>query len=294
MKAEGTLNHFNLGYIDEATESPENNHGMQFSIDRIRPRYQRAKELGLLKNAYIYGCDESPSTELTNLAATIVKKEFPGVPLMTTAKNRGGMLTSWDWYCPILPRYERERDQKMKGKQVWWYICCNPRAPYPNVFIDSPAIDIRLLMGTMTAKYRPDGFLYYETTKGQPRNPEPLGKSLYTNWVANTNTLGDINGDGYWFYLGPDRIPLPSLRVENFRDGLEDYAYYEILRQKAEDVRKNGTAGEWLKEADAALKVPESLVKSLTEFNRDPAELYRYRERLADLIERAPGDKLKQ
>lgn len=55
----------------------------------------------------------------------------------------------------------------------------------------------------------------------------------------------------------------------------------------------HGGAGEWLKEADDALKVPESLVKSLTEFNRDPAELYRYRERLADLIERAPGEERK-
>ena len=290
MKAEGTLNHFNLGYIDEATESPENNHGMQFSIDRIRPRYQRAKELGILKHAYIYGCDESHNAKLTNLAATIVKKEFPDVPLLTTANSRGGALTSWDWFCPIISRYGR--NPETRGKQVWWYICCNPQAPYPNIFIDSPAIDIRLLMGAMTAKYRPDGFLYYETTRWQPRNPEPLGKSLYTNWVANT--LGDVNGDGYWFYLGPDRIPLPSLRVENFRDGLEDYAYYEILRQKTEAVRKNGTGGEWLKEADAALKVPESLVKSLTEFNRDPAELYRYRERLADLIERAPEKERKQ
>jgi len=29
-------------------------------------------------------------------------------------------------------------------------------------------------------------------------------------------------------------------------------------------------------------------------FDRDPAELYRYREHLADLIERAPGDQRKQ
>jgi len=286
MKDKGTLNRFNLGYLDEATADPQKNHGMKYHIERIRPRYQWAKEMGLLKYAYIYGCDESHNAKLTNLAATIVKKEFPEVPFMTTANNRSGELTSWDWYCGSIVRYEAYREMRKKGKQVWWYICCNPSAPYPNIFVDSPAIDIRLLMGAMTAKYRPDGFLYYEITRWQPRDPKPLGKELYTAWEPNT--LGDVNGDGYWFYLGPDRIPLPSLRVENFRDGLEDYAYYEILRRKVEETRNGVGNVEWRQEAEAALKVPESLVKSLTEFNRNPAELYRYRERLATLIESAP------
>lgn len=33
---------------------------------------------------------------------------------------------------------------------------------YPNSYIESSGIEPRLMMGAMTAKFRPDGFLYYE------------------------------------------------------------------------------------------------------------------------------------
>jgi hypothetical protein len=43
----------------------------------------------------------------------------------------------------------------------------------------------------------------------------------------------------------------------------------------------------WLAESRSALAVPEPLVKSLTEYSREPARLYAYRNRLGDLIDRA-------
>ena len=135
-------------------------------------------------------------------------------------------------------------EARRQGKQVWWYICCAPLKPYPNIFVDSPQIEIRLLMGAMTAKYRPDGFLYYETTNWRKHgNPQSLGEEVFTDW--NPNSFGHVNGDGYWFYRGPDDIPLPSIRVEGFRDGLEDYAYHEILRGKVEAAKAAGRNSAW-------------------------------------------------
>ena len=40
-------------------------------------------------------------------------------------------------------------------------------------------------------------------------------------------------------------------------------------------------------EAGAALPVPETLMKTMTEYSREPADLYAWRNRMADLIERA-------
>lgn len=294
MKQDGTLNHFNLGYVDEALDDPKDNHGMKFQIDRIRPRYEKAKEFGLLDYAYIYGCDESSNLVNTDLTAKILKKEFPDVPLFTSAYDRGhgttGQLPSWDWYCPLIPVYENTpsavAEARRQGKQVWWYICCGPLKPYPNIFVDSPQIEIRLLMGAMTAKYRPDGFLYYETTNWRKHgNPQSLGEEVFTDW--NPNSFGHVNGDGYWFYRGPDDIPLPSIRVEGFRDGLEDYAYHEILRGKVEAAKVAGRNSAWLTEAEEALRIPESLVKSLSEHTTDPFELLAWRQHMAELIEQA-------
>lgn len=44
---------------------------------------------------------------------------------------------------------------------------------------------------------------------------------------------------------------------------------------------------EWLKKAKQLLAVPDEMVKSLTEYTRDPATVYRYRNSLAKTIETA-------
>ena len=294
MKQDGTLNHFNLGYVDTALTDPKDNHGMQFQIDRIRPRYEKAKKLGLLEHAYIYGCDESGSVKESELTAKIMKKEFPGVPLLTTAYHYGQgntatVLPSWDWFCPLIHRYEETlpatEKLRKQGKQVWWYICCDPRNHYPNVFVYSPLLEIRLLMGAMTAKFQPDGFLYYETTHWRLNGRQlPLENEVFTAW--NSASWDSTYGDGLLFYRGPDEIPLPSIRAEGFRDGLEDYAYYKILKDKVAAAKAAGANTAWLKAADAALRIPESLVNSLVDHTSDPIDLYRWRNQLAELIER--------
>ena len=43
----------------------------------------------------------------------------------------------------------------------------------------------------------------------------------------------------------------------------------------------------WLAEAQAALLVPPSLVNDMTHYSRDPAALYAWRNRIADLIDRS-------
>lgn len=292
LEKEGKLGMFNLGYYGLAAEDPADNYGMQPTIDRIRPRYEKAKKLGLLKYAYIYGCDEAaaPTFAAANRAAEILKKEFPGVPIFTTAYDESygtdGRLPAIDWFCPLTPKFDAEKAEAARkaGKQVWWYICLAPVRPYANNFIEADAIEIRLLMGAMSAKYRPDGFLYYQTSLWN--NTAPISSGPYTDWVAQS--FPGYNGDGNWTYPGPDGIPLGSIRLENFRDGLEDYAYVKILEQKLSEAQKSGANPQWQKEAEAALSVPASVAESLKEYTRDPAQLRAWRARLADLIESAP------
>lgn len=77
-------------------------------------------------------------------------------------------------------------------------------------------------------------------------------------------------------------------RLENFRDGLEDYAYFRILEATVKQVESSpglraDRAG-WLKEAKARLQVPTKLVESLTEYSLDPAAVLSWRKTLAESI----------
>lgn len=92
--------------------------------------------------------------------------------------------------------------------------------------------------------------------------------------------------------VGPGGIPLPTVRLENFRDGLEDYAYVSLLKEKIAAWERGGsTCGdgkgvcERLSRAKALVAVPPALVKSLDCFSDDPAVLYAWRDAMADLIE---------
>lgn len=83
--------------------------------------------------------------------------------------------------------------------------------------------------------------------------------------------------------------PVPTIRLENFRDGLEDYAAVLELERRLNESDAAGDAAAGRREAArAALTVPEELVHSLTEFSRDSAVLLAWRRRLDDLIEAAP------
>jgi len=296
LHAAGRLGRFNLGYYGPCGESPEQIKEWKADVlGRIQPVYERAEQLGVLDHAYIYGCDEAKPEFFSRVqrAAEILKAEFPDVMVMTTTYDHsyglGSVIKSMDAFCPLTPRFDPDKAARARalGKQVWWYICCGPHHPHANMFIEYPAIEGRLLMGIMTAKYRPDGFLYYQISIWNSQ--KPINTGPFTDWDPRSWTT--YHGDGSWTCVGPDGTPLPTIRLENFRDGLEDYAYYRILEATMAKVevspKLRAQHTEWLPKAKGLLVVPKEIVTSRTEFTDDPAVVYRYRESLAEAIEAA-------
>ncbi len=293
LKEQGRLGCFNLGYWNYYDDTEKSRAAWQTNtLERLQNAYASAKELGLLEHAYIYGCDEVATQYFARVeeAAARIKAACPGVPVMTTTYDHSfGMssgINSVDAFCPLTPKYDAEKvaAARAAGKKVWWYICCGPHHPYANMFVEYPAIEGRLLMGAMTAKERPDGFLYYQISIWNSEKPITTGP--FTDWSARSWTT--YHGDGAWTCVGPDGGPLPTQRLENFRDGLEDFAYVRLLEDLVRQ-REAGPATPWLARANAALSVPASLVKDLKTYSRDPAELYAWRSRIAALIEQAPA-----
>ena len=80
-------------------------------------------------------------------------------------------------------------------------------------------------------------------------------------------------------------LPLATIRLENFRDGLEDLWYVRELERIVAKVRGSGCSADWLKRAQEALAVPAEVARSVKNFSIDPEVLYRWRDSIADLID---------
>jgi hypothetical protein len=294
LHQQGKLGMFNLGYYDYPGPKPEDlDTWKQQQLPRLRQAYDRARQLGLLPHAYIYGCDEVTADFFPRVqqAALILKTEFPDALVMTTTYDQSygqnSVLKSMDAFCPLTPSFapDKAAAARAAGKQVWWYICCGPHHPHANNFIEYPAIEARLLMGAMTAKQRPDGFLYYQISIWNSQKPITFGP--FTDWDPRSWTV--YHGDGSWTCVGPGGTPLPTIRLENFRDGLEDFAYVRLLQAAIDKIEASpdlrAKKGEWLRSAQSLLRPPAGLVKSMTEYSREPAMLYSWRNQLAQAIE---------
>ncbi len=308
LKAENRLGMFSLAHIGNGLIDPRYK---DKTLQHIRKQYEKAKELGLLDKAFFYGFDEANPPVHTNVqrAAEILHREFPGVPVMTTARDKllgtgDSVLKDIDIHCPPVCFWEERpvREAKEAGGKVWWYFSNIPAHPWADCMLEAPPAELRSLMGAQTMKFKPDGFLYYATTSWRAK--EPIKEGPFTKWEPRS--FGAYHGDGQWTCCGgPDNMPLATLRLENFRDGVEDLWYVRTLEgiyskrlneRLPEDEKVLKEGGEaapdvWLDRARKALAVPKEVVSSLSSFSTDPAVIYRWRNEMADLIEEAGGAK---
>ncbi len=286
---QGVLRSFNMFYLAtprdcDKLDDPRVQQVIDRAINCLNYWVPILEKEGLLKYAYVYCYDEIPKQlfPVMEKVCKAIKEKFPNMPISTTAYDHSfgtdsELADAIDVFTPLTARYDEHIAQKAReqGRKVDWYICIGPHNPHANWFVEYAAIEARLLMGMMTAKYRPDGFLYYAITRW-PLNKGPITEGPYTNW--NPASFQTANGDGSIFCAGPEGV-IPTIRAENFRDGLEDYAYFLELenRIKKLDQGKQDAAKE-------ALQVPDELVENLATYSRDPALLRQFRRQLAQAI----------
>ncbi|MCX7598556.1 MAG: DUF4091 domain-containing protein, partial [Armatimonadetes bacterium] len=169
--------------------------------------------------------------------------------------------------------------------EQWWYICCGPVHPYPNFFVDYPAIDCRMVFW-LTWKYGKTGFLYWGVEyHGDPREMTADGPT--EKYSVGPPHMG--NGDGTLCYWGPNFEFYPSIRLNAIRDGIEDYEYFALLRRLADEAERKGQARAAVVQARGLLAVDERVLR-LTEgspnfeYTTDPETLLSARRALAKAI----------
>jgi len=111
------------------------------------------------------------------------------------------------------------------------------------------------------------------------------------------------NGDGRFLYPpnrdpGNDKTkylcgPVDSVRWEILREGIEDYEYFVLLEKAVEAAKGKGKLKAAAAEADELLDLPASLFTSGKDYTKDPLDLMRYRDKVAEAIEKlgAAGNK---
>lgn len=250
-------------------------------LARAEPIVAELRRNGLADKAYFYGFDERREDydEIIRGICQALKQRFPEVKTFTTAtymfdKRKEVSLDYqdyMDWYCPLTPRYDPELAARLRtvGKQVWWYVCCGPKYPHANfAAVDYPTIEGRVL-GWLTYRYRSDGLLYWHVNYWA-RNPivRDWHEPYLDNWTLPC--IARMTGDGVLAYPLADGLA-SSLRLEAVRDGSEDYDLLAAVAAKCGS-----------EEADA---LAEKLVRTMTDFTRNPAQLNQVRNELFVALE---------
>ena len=277
------LPHFGMG--DTAGMDFGDNYN-QLKIEYMRMVTEHLIDKGQISKGYNYIFDEPTPEDYPKVkhAAELCRMADQRIKVLLTEQVEDELIGYVDIWVPVLSAYDeaKSKARQQAGEEVWWYVCCGPHHPYPNNFIDYPAIDHRILHW-ITWRYGVNGILYWNTTYWRdnpwqtPMSYTPDGKGKWGN------------GDGRLLYppvKSPsskfvDKGPVPSIRWEIIRDGIEDYDYFAILKSRLAKA-KPGPAAE---KAKAALNMVNELAKSRTEYTRDPAKLEAAREAVARAIE---------
>ncbi len=277
------FNTFNIGGLPSELNgaprySPEYNRLFESIYSQVQ---EHLREKGWLHKAYWYWVDEPPQSEYPEVkkGMELLKQSCPDIRRLLTCNQEPapvpyfwGVVNLW---VPIFNMYDEKRAhwRQQLGETVWWYVCTAPRAPYANNFIDHPAINHRIRYWQVD-KYDLDGDLFWSITYWR-QNP----------W-EEAMSIGDGgqrwgNGDGRMLY--PPRKekpsepviepPIPSIRLECIRDGLEDRESLIIL-ERAVGRRAPGINLSARRTRSEALN---KLTSSLRVYEQDPILFYFYR-----------------
>ncbi len=192
------------------------------------------------------------------------------------------------WVYPSDETSDSLTERLARGDEVQWYSCGRPEGSYANLLLDSPQIGPRILCWQLF-QYGVSGFYYWRATRVGEENiigNTPEEKWPNRPWDTRTG-LPYAQNSGLLLYPGPGGEPWSSIRLENLRDGADDYDYLCILRDYVAKLQKADFSPELVERAEQALKVNPDVSACKTEYTKDPAVVERERRCVGSYIEEA-------
>ena len=284
---------FNLvRYINTEPFSPEFNIKVKDYLTKVEAYFRKyGWRDRLVFNSPIDEPNTKEDYEETRRWAELVHESVPGIPFLATESP---VTDNPDWgtlrgyvnnFCvhgnalndPEVKQAIRE--EQAKGGEVTWYISCDQAYPQPNYFIDAPAMD-PVMVPWITARYHMNGILYWATNFWN-QTPDPWLDPV--TFISGFDCSGGyvLNGEGSLIYPGdhaksytgqPDvNGPVSSIRFELLREGIEDYEYLWMLKDKGD--------------SDFAEQIVGNMVIDVSTFSRNLEELYLTRKIMANRLE---------
>jgi len=238
----------------------------------IKALAEYCEEKKIINKVYIYLYDE-PNTpeqyeELRKIGDMITKTDKRFKTMLTT-NPKPEFFDYVDIWCPGYYDSSMEK-RRLLGEELWWY-------PGNGLFIlDQPGLINRTIFWR-TWQYKLDGFLHWSTTY--------WGKDPWQD------PMEYADGNGLLIYPGKDG-PINSIRWELIRDGLEDYEYFHLLRNKIKELKTISKEKTLIRESEKLLKIglDENKVFIMTPYDSvpeiDPEKLYAIRNEVALYIEK--------
>ena len=258
-------------------------------IEQLFSQYRAYGEIlklnKLLRYTYIYTWDEG---EIGNprvaKICSMIHRAHPGLKNMVCyhgfweperKSGWGKDIDIWTFQIDDFNEKKMRALQKL-GMEIWMYISGPGGYGSPNLAMDFDSIDYRIIPW-LCWKYDIKGFLYW-CVNWWP-NVDPFKSAKNSQW--------EQNGNGLLFYPGED-APIASLRLEIFRDGMEDYEYIQLLMQRLKELKRR----EWTKtyqdlfdHSIQLLTVDKSIAESMVNFTKDGDALKARRDAIAGKIE---------
>ena len=262
-----------------------------------------------LGKEYLYWIDEPDQAhyEYVRRGMKTIHKAAPKLTRFLSENHPGpAIMDLTDITCPVLYQVEPERVKEWveKGKQFWSYLMCWPKEPHVNPFIDSDAINMRMWLW-ISYRYNLKGIVVWQSNQwfrgGSGAAPDGILQNIWEDPMTYKSGYGTPygsapefgNGDGMFFYppnRNPNtdttkymRGPVPSLRLEILREGLDDYDYMIML----ENFVKNATPEQkqQVRKAQKVLDFGSEVFVNDTLYTKNPEVLMKYRKRMGDLLE---------
>lgn len=262
---------------------------------------------GWLGKEYLYWVDEPKHEDygFVREGMETIHKAAPKLTRLITENNPGPeIMDVTEIGCPVLAKFDpvKSKEWIANGRLMWSYLMTWPKTPHVNLFIDSDAINLRMWLW-MSYRYQLTGILVWSSNVWNTKNCSPPGvlqniwEDPMTYMSGNLTTPGAAaeygNGDGMFFYP-PNRDPnndktkyltgpVPSLRLEILREGIDDYDYLILL----ENCVKNARADQkkLAEKAKQILKYGTEVFTSEQEYAKNPEILAKYRQQIGDLLE---------
>lgn len=263
----------------------------------LRAYWEHMKDRGWSDRCVLYISDEPHDSHpeiLRQMEALceMIHEVDPEIPIYSSTWHH---QAAWDGHLDVwgLGHYgvappQLLRSLRERGDRVWF-------TTDGQMCTDTPLCAVERLLPHYCFHYGVEAYEFWGCT-WLTYDPYEFGWHAFIHQSSAPGTSTWVrypNGDGYLIYpgatIGHDG-PVSSIRLEQAREGVEDYEYLWLLRDRIAQATERGidveAARETLRAAATLVEIPNAGGRFSTRILPDPEEIYRRRDRVARTIER--------